>query len=173
MYLGPCFHQTVSIMTNKIMISLVFLFFSAGILQAKPGKPIVAATYNIRMNTSSDGINAWPNRKEEMKALIRYHEFEIFGVQEAFIGQINDLLEMEEFAYTGHGRDDGKDGGEHSAIFYHKSRFRLLGSGDFWLSETPQCPFRSPGGKGPTGVREAHGKKNQRDRSRVSCDLCG
>ncbi len=127
-------------MTKKIMISLVFVFFAAEILQAKPGKPIIAASYNIRMNTASDGINAWPNRKEEVKALVRYHEFELFGVQEAFIGQINDLLEMEEFAYTGHGRDDGKDAGEHSAIFYHKSRFKLLDSGDFWLSETPGVP---------------------------------
>lgn len=138
--LAPVFIKTVSIMTKKIMISLVFVFFAAEILQAKPGKPIIAASYNIRMNTASDGINAWPNRKEEVKALVRYHEFELFGVQEAFIGQINDLLEMEEFAYTGHGRDDGKDAGEHSAIFYHKSRFKLLDSGDFWLRETPGVP---------------------------------
>ena len=127
-------------MTKKMMISLVFIFFSVGILEAKPGKPIVTATYNLRMNTPSDGINAWPNRKDEVKALVRFHEFEIFGVQEAFIGQINDLLEMKEYAYTGHGRDDGKDEGEHSAIIYHEKRFKLLDSGDFWLSETPGVP---------------------------------
>lgn len=128
------------VMVKSTLFFLVLVCFSAGNIQGKSSKPIVAASYNIRLNTSGDGINAWPNRKEEVKALIRYHEFEIFGVQEAFIGQINDLLEMEEFSYTGHGRDDGKEAGEHSAIFYHKSRFKLLDSGDFWLSETPAVP---------------------------------
>lgn len=128
------------IMVKSTLFFLVLVCFSAGNIQAKSSKPFVAASYNIRLNTSGDGINAWPNRKEEVKALIRYHEFEIFGVQEAFIGQINDLLEMEEFAYTGHGRDDGKEAGEHSSIFYNKSRFTLLESGDFWLSETPAVP---------------------------------
>ncbi len=116
------------------------LFLSAGFTEAKSSKPVVIASYNIRLNTASDGINAWPNRKEDVKALIRYHEFDIFGVQEAFIGQITDLLEMEEFAYTGHGRDDGKDAGEHACIFFRKDRFKLLKSGDFWLSETPEIP---------------------------------
>ncbi len=127
-------------MVKSTLFFLVLVCFSAGHIQAKPQKPMVTASYNIRLNTSGDGVNAWPNRKEEVKALIRYHEFDIFGVQEAFIGQINDLLEMEEFAYTGHGRDDGKEAGEHSAIFFKKSRFTLLDSGDFWLSETPGVP---------------------------------
>ncbi|HNZ69917.1 MAG: endonuclease/exonuclease/phosphatase family protein [Prolixibacteraceae bacterium] len=107
---------------------------------AKSPKPMVTASYNIRLNTPGDGINAWPNRKEEVKALVRYHGFDIFGIQEAFIGQINDLLEMEEYAYTGHGRDDGKQTGEHACILYKRDRFQLLESGDFWLSETPDVP---------------------------------
>ncbi len=53
---------------------------------------------------------------------------------------MNDLAGMEEFAFTGRGRDDGKEAGEHSAIFYRKDRFKLLWSGDFWLSETPDKP---------------------------------
>ncbi|WP_430971729.1 endonuclease/exonuclease/phosphatase family protein [Sunxiuqinia rutila] len=101
---------------------------------------LIVASYNLRYNTPNDGENAWPNRKEQVKGLIRYHEFDIFGTQEGLIGQLNDLLEMQEFAFTGVGRDDGKQAGEHSAIFYKKSRFELLDSGDFWLSETPEEP---------------------------------
>ncbi|TLU99482.1 endonuclease/exonuclease/phosphatase family protein [Dyadobacter luticola] len=101
---------------------------------------INVATYNLRYNTKNDGINAWPNRKENVKALIQFHEFDIFGVQEALIDQIKDVAELTEFAYIGKGRDDGKEGGEHSAIFYKKDRFKLLKSGDFWLSETPDKP---------------------------------
>jgi endonuclease/exonuclease/phosphatase family metal-dependent hydrolase len=106
----------------------------------KNSQEIIFATYNIRYNNSNDGENAWPNRKEEVKALIRFHEFDIFGTQEGLIGQLNNLLEMNEYAFTGVGRDDGKTDGEHSAIFYKKERFELLDSGNFWLSETPEKP---------------------------------
>ncbi|ACT93623.1 endonuclease/exonuclease/phosphatase family protein [Dyadobacter fermentans] len=101
---------------------------------------INVASYNLRYNTPNDGVNAWPNRKENVKGLIRFHEFDIFGVQEALVGQLKDVAELPEFAYYGKGRDDGKEGGEHSAIFYKKDRFKLLKSGDFWLSETPDKP---------------------------------
>lgn len=107
---------------------------------AQDGKTLNVATYNLRMNNPGDGVNAWPNRKEQVKALIRFHEFDLFGTQEGFIGQLNDLCEMSEYAFVGAGRDDGKQGGEHSAIFYRKDRFKLLRNGDFWLSETPEKP---------------------------------
>lgn len=107
---------------------------------AQDGKTLNVATYNLRMNNPGDGVNAWSNRKEQVKALIRFHEFDLFGTQEGFIGQLNDLSEMSEYAFVGAGRDDGKQGGEHSAIFYRKDRFKLLRNGDFWLSETPEKP---------------------------------
>lgn len=44
------------------------------------------------------------------------------------------------YDYVGVGRDDGAAGGEYSAIFYKRSRFRLLDSGHFWLSEDPSKP---------------------------------
>ncbi len=101
---------------------------------------LTVASYNLRYNTPNDGVNAWPNRKENVKAQVRYHDFDIFGTQEVLIGQLKDLLEMKEYAYFGAGRDDGKEGGEHSAIFYKKDRFKVLDSGNFWLSETPEKP---------------------------------
>lgn len=98
------------------------------------------ASYNIRYNNSGDGLNAWPNRKENVKALIKYHDFDIFGIQEGLIGQVKDIAELADYGYYGKGRDDGKEGGEHSVIFYKKQRFKVLQSGDFWLSETPEKP---------------------------------
>ncbi|MBO9638997.1 MAG: endonuclease/exonuclease/phosphatase family protein, partial [Siphonobacter aquaeclarae] len=85
-------------------------------------------------------VNAWPNRKEMVKGLVRYHDFDIFGTQEALIGQLRDVAELKEYAFFGAGRDDGREGGEHSAIFYKKDRFKVLASGNFWLSETPEKP---------------------------------
>jgi len=103
-------------------------------------KEIRVATYNLRMDTPNDGVNVWKNRKENVKALIRYHDFDIVGTQEGFAHQLKDLCEMPGYAYIGAGRDDGKDGGEHSAILYKTGRFKLLDSGNFWLSETPDKP---------------------------------
>lgn len=104
--------------------------------------PIVAATYNIRMNNSGDGVNAWPNRAEWVRRLVRFHEWDIFGTQEGFRTQLDDLAQMEEYAWIGVGRDDGIDKGEHSAIFYRRERFDLLDYGNFWLSQTPDIPSR-------------------------------
>ncbi len=103
---------------------------------------LVVATYNLRLNLVSDGINAWPNRKEAVKALVRYHAFDVFGTQEALPDQVKDLEVMSEYARVGVGRDDGKDGGEHAAIFFRRTRFAPISRGDFWFSETPERPSK-------------------------------
>ena len=124
---------------KKIALALsLLLALSQGTFAQK--NTINVASYNLRYNTPNDGVNAWPNRKENVKGLIRFHEFDIFGVQEALIGQLKDVAELTEYTFYGKGRDDGKEGGEHSAIFYKKDRFKALQSGDFWLSETPDKP---------------------------------
>ena len=98
------------------------------------------ATFNLRMDTEKDGVNAWPNRKEMVKGLIRFHDFDIFGTQEGFKHMLDGIAELDGYAYIGAGRDDGEDAGEHSAIFYKTSRFDLLDKGNFWFSETPDVP---------------------------------
>ncbi|WP_247232999.1 endonuclease/exonuclease/phosphatase family protein [Telluribacter sp. SYSU D00476] len=123
--------------------SFLILLLCALVMQnafSQANTPLVIATYNLRYDTPNDGVNAWPHRKENVKALIRFHEFDIFGTQEVLRGQLEDVAELKEFAFLGKGRDDGKQGGEHSAIFYKKDRFKVLESGDFWLSETPDVP---------------------------------
>ena len=107
-----------------------------------PDKPttINVASFNIRMDTPNDSLDAWPNRKEMVRGLIAFHEFDLFGIQEGFHHQITDILELSDYAYVGSGRDDGLTAGEHSAIIYKKERFEVLDNGDFWFSETPDVP---------------------------------
>jgi endonuclease/exonuclease/phosphatase family metal-dependent hydrolase len=98
-------------------------------------------TFNVRINLVSDGENAWPNRKEMAASMIRFYEPDIFGVQEALEGQVNDLSEnLPDYGWVGVGRDDGKRAGEFMAIFYSKQRFKVLRHDTFWLSENPQQP---------------------------------
>ncbi len=122
---------------------LLLLLCSTLMAQTSPAQtatPLVVATYNLRYNNPGDGVNAWPNRKDKVKALIQFHEFDLFGTQEVLRDQLNDVAELREFAFLGAGRDDGKEAGEHSAIFYRKARLKVLDSGNFWLSETPEKP---------------------------------
>lgn len=100
-------------------------------------------TFNIRFNNPGDGINAWPNRVDMVTGLLRFHDADIFGMQEALIGQIEDIQQqMPEYEWFGVGRDKGDQSGEFSPIFFRKSKFILIDHGTFWLSETPDVPSK-------------------------------
>lgn len=99
------------------------------------------ASYNLRFDNKNDIGNLWADRLPFVASLVRYHDFDIFGTQEALPHQLEDVLKaLPQYARYGKGRDDGSDKGEHSAVFYKKDKFLLLQSGDFWLSETPDQP---------------------------------
>ena len=102
---------------------------------------ITVGTFNIRFDNPRDTGKLWVNRAPVVSNLIRFHGFDVLGIQEGLKNQLDDMSAgLPEYARYGKGRDDGKDGGEHSAIFYKTSRFKLIKSGDFWLSETPDKP---------------------------------
>lgn len=98
-------------------------------------------SFNLRYDNKSDVGNLWVQRAPAVAGMIRFHQFDVFGIQEGLKNQLDDLDKaLPEYTHYGVGRDDGKDGGEHSSIFYKKSKFRLLAKGDFWLSEHPEKP---------------------------------
>ena len=101
------------------------------------------ATYNLRQLNDGDRKkgDGWERRCPVVASVIRFHDFHIFGTQEGFKSQLEDLkAQLPGYEYTGVARDDGKEAGEHSAIFYDTNMFELLDHGDFWLSETPDRP---------------------------------
>ena len=104
-------------------------------------EPFNIITYNIRMNTPDDGVNAWPLRKDKVAGLLRFHQADIFNLQEVLPEQLDDLAaSFPGFEHVGVGRDDGKRLGEHMLIFFRKARFEKINDGMFWLSETPEKP---------------------------------
>lgn len=145
--------MNIEIISNSVRIVFISLLLSNFLLS---GHSVIAqtdsggdqnrltlrvASYNLRMDTPRDSINAWPNRREGVAALISYHDFDIVGTQEGFKHQLQFLCqESSGYTYYGGGRDDGIDAGEHAAILYKKDRFMVLDSGDFWLRETPDTP---------------------------------
>jgi endonuclease/exonuclease/phosphatase family metal-dependent hydrolase len=100
-------------------------------------------TYNIRFDNPHDGDNRWELRRERLSSLIRFHQPDLLGVQEALIDQIYFLNAfLPEYDWYGVGREDGSDKGEFSPVFYRKSRFTLLDKGTFWLSPFADQPSK-------------------------------
>jgi len=123
---------------QKILVSLLICLFAAKML---PGQSLNIATFNLRYANPGDSGNLWVNRAPVVSALIRFHEFDIFGTQEGLKHQLDDIAKaLPDYAWYGKGRDDGKEKGEFSAIYYRKDKFKVLKSGDFWLSPTPEKP---------------------------------
>lgn len=92
--------------------------------------------------------HGWPERKDDVIEVTRRNMPDVFGIQEAHIDWMNIFIKgMPEYDYVGVGRDDGKEEGEFSPVFYRRDKFDLLDKGWFWISETPDVPSRSWGSK--------------------------
>jgi len=120
----------------KAILIVIILF----VTQAN-AQDLRIASYNLRYDNKGDSGNLWTSRYPIISALVQFHDFDIFGTQEGLRHQIDTLsANLPDYAWYGLGRDDGQAKGEHSAIFYKKDKYKVLGKGDFWLSETPEKP---------------------------------
>ncbi len=97
-------------------------------------------SYNILNAGSRSAREAWQTRGKRVAELIRQFNPDIFGVQEAYPWQIDDLLSgLPQYGSLGEARR-GLRQGENCDVFYRRDRFRPLKCGTFWLSETPEKP---------------------------------
>jgi endonuclease/exonuclease/phosphatase family metal-dependent hydrolase len=95
-------------------------------------------SYNIRYGTANDGANHWNRRKESLVSAIKAFDPDLLGTQETLAFQRDYLaMQLTEYDVLGAGRDDGKERGEMTALYFKRSRFKRLDGGHFWLSETP------------------------------------
>ncbi len=75
--------------------------------------------------------------------LIKNENPDSVGVQEATPEWMEWLKKyLTDYDFVGVGREDGKNDGEYSAVFYKKDKFSLIDSDNFWLSDTPDVPSR-------------------------------
>ena len=111
--------------------------------QKRHQAPVTVMTFNIRYDTPQDGENQWANRKEKVAKTILNSGAQVIGIQEALHHQCLELHSfLPGFSWVGVGRDDGKQKGEFSPIFYQKKFWKLLDWGTFWLSPTPEKPSK-------------------------------
>ena len=121
-----------------ILLSLAVMLLCGGCGNREKDVEIKYISYNIRYANTSDGDNAWDIRKPATKEMIEREQPDVFGLQEALIGQLQYIdSNFPQYSRVGVGRDDGKEEGEFMAVYYRSDKFKLLKNGDFWLSETP------------------------------------
>lgn len=122
---------------------LLVLTTSALTTSAFANNPVTVMSYNIRCGLceAPENPHNWKKRKYFVAHLIKTHNPDVIGLQEAEIFQVEDLVEMlDDYSWMGVGRDDGKDKGESTAILFRTGRFSLQGQQTLWLSQTPLKP---------------------------------
>lgn len=96
-------------------------------------------SYNIRNSSGGDGNNNWEYRRQATLNLFRTENPDIVGMQEVLLDQRKYINhKMRRYKQIGVGRDDGHLVGECMAIYVLRKRFKVLDSGTYWLSETPE-----------------------------------
>lgn len=97
-------------------------------------------TFNVRLPMATDGADDWPHRRALLAATIRAQAPDVIGTQELYREQGDAIVaDVPGYAWFGAGRRGG-DGDEHMGVFYRTDRLRVVESGDFWLSDTPDVP---------------------------------
>ena len=121
----------VKTLATCLMLLPLFLFSQ---------QAVKVMSFNIRLDVKSDGENQWEKRKERVASLMNYYEADFIGAQEVQHHQLEFLQgKLESYGYIGVGRDDGKEAGEYSCIFYNKEKYEVVKQSTFWLSQTPDA----------------------------------
>lgn len=127
-----------------LALALAFLgvavpFTQAPPTQPRPREPLTVMSFNIRYGTANDGENHWKNRRGMVFDLLKEHDADLIGVQEALDAQLREIArEVPVYGVVGVGRDDGATRGEYAAILFRRDRFHVSDSGTFWFSDTPE-----------------------------------
>ncbi|HEX5960875.1 MAG TPA: endonuclease/exonuclease/phosphatase family protein [Rhodanobacteraceae bacterium] len=97
-------------------------------------------TFNVRLPLTSDGPERWEARRDLFVETIRKQHPDVIGTQELYKRQGDYVVaKLPGYAWFGMGRK-GDDRDEHMGVFYRTDELRVLESGNFWLSDTPDVP---------------------------------
>lgn len=124
----------------KLVLSLSLFFALAATAHAEA---LRVMSFNVRYPAKDDGQNVWENRRDILVNTILQYDPDVIGTQELFQLQ-GDYIVTRAPAYAWFGisrRGNHED--EHMGVFYRKDKLRVIESGNFWLSETPEVPGSS------------------------------
>jgi endonuclease/exonuclease/phosphatase family metal-dependent hydrolase len=114
---------------------------SASLLCAGPtlaAETLKVMSLNVRTPVDRDDDKRWEIRRAAMVKLLREQRPAVIGTQELVREQGNYLTtQLPAYRWFGASRS-GADSDEHMGVLYDHTRLRLIQSGDFWLSDTPE-----------------------------------
>lgn len=128
-------------MNMKLKNRLILIFLLA-CCHTLISQEMEVMSYNIKYANENDGENSWSQRKDFITNQLKFYEPDIFGVQEAVLGQLTHFTsELDGYEYIGTGRDGGEKG-EFSALLYKTAKFDVQLSGTFWLAKDVTKPSK-------------------------------
>lgn len=99
-------------------------------------------SFNVKVDTR--WTRSWARRRNRVAEVLRRHQPDLAGLQEPTHRMILDLQSsLPEYRWVGTGRDDGKERGEFTPIFFHADRWELQDHASFWLSTECHLPGRA------------------------------
>lgn len=126
-------------MKRLLFLLALVLGWMSGCLFAQSYLKVMS--YNVRLSTPDDGVNAWPLRRGASERMLQLERPALLGLQEACPDQVEYLdTVLPQYRRVGVGREDGVAEGEMMAIYFDTGFFDLEDWGNFWLSETPDVP---------------------------------
>lgn len=123
------------------LLLLMALSVAAGSAHAADALRVMS--FNVRTPADTDPGKRWEDRRDAMVTLIRAQRPEVIGTQELVRKQSDYLAaHLPDYRVFGKGRSgkDGTQGDEYMGVLYDSTRLKVLESGDFWLSDTPDVP---------------------------------
>lgn len=128
---------------SSLLVSALALT-SANAVAASDGHALRVMSFNVRYSEGNDGINAWPKRRDLMVQTILAEHPDIMGTQELLAPQAEYLQKhLPGYAWFGKGRNGNENDtndNEHMGVFYDTTRLKVVKSGNFWFSGTPDKP---------------------------------
>ncbi|MBB6242494.1 endonuclease/exonuclease/phosphatase family protein [Rhodanobacter sp. MP1X3] len=123
----------------KLLIAVLLVSFSLPGTRLR-AQTLRVMTFNVRTGIANDGPNDWNHRRDIMVRTIREQHPDVLGTQELNKFQGDYLVsKLPQYVWFGIGRR-GDDGDEHMGVFYRSDRLRVIDSGNYWLSDTPDKP---------------------------------
>ncbi|KAL2025173.1 hypothetical protein VTK56DRAFT_175 [Thermocarpiscus australiensis] len=106
------------------------------------------ATLNVRYATGNPGPGEepWSIRCPKLCAQLKFiatgHDSAFVFLQEVLHTQLTEIQSRlgPSWSHIGQGREDGKQAGEYSPIFFRADRWECERSRTYWLSQTPDVP---------------------------------
>lgn len=132
----PALHRAL-----RVVALLMLSTIAGNALAATPAKAQTLKVMSFNVRTPADtNDDRWENRRQVLFDMLREQDPDVIGTQELVKRQANDIIAaLPQYTWFGTGRR-GDDSDEHMGVFYRPDRLRVLDSGNFWLSDTPEVP---------------------------------